>query len=139
MKVWKNINDVHFIKESEIRSLLICYLLERRKIKEVVEVSLPQSSYSTSLADSTCPCSDVDNENECHQEDDSHNTMVASVSAHTKRKQKRWDALRSDAYRAMVQANGLPPNQKCFSCDGGDAKIRCKQCGPLCIVQQLLH
>ena len=65
-----------------------------------------------------------------YQEDDTG----TSVNAHTKRKQKlseKWNILRNDAYRMMVQSKALLPNQKCCSCDIDNANVQCVQCGPL--------
>ena len=70
-----------------------------------------------------------------YQEDDTS----ASVSAHTRRKQKlaeKWSLLRKDMHKMMVQSKALPPNQKCFSCDVGNGDVRCEQCGPLLMCQK---
>ena len=51
------------------------------------------------------------------------------VSAYTKRKQNlaaRWDALRSSAYRVMVQNQTLQYHQKCFICGSDDPDVRCE-------------
>ena len=109
---------------------------KRKIIKKVVKVSLPEHNATLTNASNSW---DGDDNNmgavdaqwyEEEQEDDTS----ASVSAHTKRKQKlaeKWNFLRNDMYKMMVQFKALPPNQKCFSCDVGNADVRCEQCGPL--------
>ena len=96
--------------------------------KEVVNVSIPSSDLATN--DPVWPTNE---DNGSYQENTGDN-MIASVSAYTKRKQKlaeRWDALRNDAYRTMIQAHALRPNQKCYFCSSSNAIIQCRQCGPL--------
>ena len=96
--------------------------------KEVVNVSVPNNNLAAT--DPVWPSND---ESESYQEN-VDDTMITSVSAHTKRKQKlaeRWNALRSDAYREMIQAHALHPNQNCYVCNSNNANIQCRQCGPL--------
>ena len=96
--------------------------------KEIVDV--PLSSHNVVTTDSPWPNND---ESESYQEDVIDDTIITSVSAHTKRKQKlseRWNALRSDAYKVMIQAHALFPNQSCFTCNSDNANVRCEQCGP---------
>lgn len=57
-----------------------------------------------------------------------------TVTAHRKRKENlaaRWTALRSSAYRVMVQSIALQPHQKCFTCGSENSDVRCELCGPL--------
>ena len=107
-----------------------------RITKKVVEVSLHErnttnASNSWDNDDNNMETSDA----QCYQEDD----ISTPVSAHTKRKQKlaeKWSFLRNNMYKMMVQSKALPSNQKCFSCDMGNADVRCEQCGPLLMCQK---
>ena len=109
---------------------------ERSRItRKIVTVSLPERNEITTLTDASDSWDNDDNnldtgDTQCYQEDDTE----TSVSAYTKRKQKlaeKWNSLRNDAYKMMVQSKALLPNQKCCSCDVDNANIRCQQCGPL--------
>ena len=94
--------------------------------KEVVDVPL---SNNVVTPDSAWLNHD---ESESYQ-DNINDAVVTSVSAHTKRKQKlseKWNALRSGAYRVMIQAHGFYPDQNCFTCNSDSANVRCEQCGP---------
>lgn len=124
---WNRV-PINFLSKRQVRS---------RITKKVVEVSLPE--HNTTLTDTSNSWDNDDNnmdtgDPQYYQEDD---TSV-SVSAHTKRKQKlaeKWSFLRKNMHKMMVQSKALPPNQKCFSCDVGNADIRCEQCGPLLMCQ----
>lgn len=102
---------------------------KKRRLKITKEiVDIPLSSHNVVTTDLPWPSND---ESESYQED-VDDTIVTSVSAHTKRKQKlseRWNALRSGAYRVMIQAQALCPNQNCFMCNSANANVRCEQCG----------
>lgn len=104
-----------------------------RTTRKIIELSLP-AEHSETLADtgnSWDPNDDHNADEQCHEE---NNDTDTTINAHTKRKLKlaeKWNVLRNDAYKMMIQCKALPPNQRCFSCDGNNASVRCEQCGPL--------
>lgn len=106
--------------------------------KEDVTVSLPNPVISN-------VCSVVspgpidpppDDYAEYHEEDDA--TLTPTVSAHTRRKEKlaeKWNAIRTSAYKKMIQTYALPLSKKCAMCNNNEANVRCQQCGPLFMCQ----
>ena len=108
-----------------------------RITKKVVEVTLPECN--TTFTNPSNSWGNDDNSMDTSDAQYYQDDTSASVSAHTKRKQKlaeKWSLLRNDMCKMMVQSKALPPNHKCFSCDVGNTDVRCEQCGPLLMCQK---
>ena len=86
---------------------------------------MPNAPITSASSTPSHPDADLPPDDE-YQQEDNHD---ATVSMHTRRKEKlaeKWNALRSSAHRKMI---ALPPGKKCAICE--DANVRCQQCGPL--------
>ena len=135
-------STLHFKRK---RNRIPLNFLDRRKgqkkrykfSKEEVTVALPNPVTSTtcSAVSPVAADSPSDDYAEYHEEDDA---AAPEISLHTKRKQKlaeNWNALRTGAYKKIIESYALPPSQKCAVCNANDANVRCQQCGPLFICQ----
>ena len=42
----------------------------------------------------------------------------------------KWDEIRPDVLRVMIEESSLPSGVTCFACGTEDATVRCLYCGP---------
>lgn len=110
--------------------------LKRIKVDHI-SATLPTSSTviepspSEEIGDvSSYPC---DDEFGIQPEECQSAQTQSDVSSHTRRKERaaaKWDEIRPDALRVMIEESSLPSGVTCFACGTEDTTVRCLYCGP---------